>query len=220
KDGSILNLSFVSIDDGYRFSFDATPDYSASTASQNYNISARDLYDNQITSGFTIFTDINAATIDDPEIKENEQPVNISGIVTGSHDITFSYRDLGPYESGIDEIDISLSFLGPDSSSFVNQIIEDFEINVVSNLTVTTINWITEYNTATAVPEGQYKWTLVILDNVGHETTLEFIYILEYEKPSLIDTLINVGTTLLLSIGVFGGLAVIIAYAYEKIRYE
>jgi hypothetical protein len=224
KDGSILNLSVVSIDDGYRFSFDATPDYNSSSASQNYNITARDLYDNQITSGFTIFTDVNAAEINNPEIKHSEEsnytinPINYN--VTGSHDVIFTYSDTGLYENGIDNIELRLSYLAPESASFVEVSYEDYNISLDSNLARTTINWITEYATDTEVLEGQYKWTLIVTDNVGHESTLEFVYTIEYIKPTLIDTLISVGTTLLLSIGVFGGLAVIVAYAYEKIRYE
>ncbi|MHA2101752.1 MAG: hypothetical protein ACW99A_24150 [Candidatus Kariarchaeaceae archaeon] len=96
----------------------------------------------------------------------------------------------------------------------------DYNITFNSNSTFTTVAWFTELGTSTEVPEGQYKWTLVITDEVGHSITEEYTYTIRYNRPSLIDQIIDIGTTFLLALAVFGILGVVVAYVYERIRYE
>jgi hypothetical protein len=91
KDSNLLNYSFISIINGYRFTLETTPDYNANSSSQSYNIIARDTYGNLNTSSFTIFTDVNDPTFGDFEIKEIEESIfsinpsnfNASGILIG-----------------------------------------------------------------------------------------------------------------------------------------
>ena len=226
-EGNPIAFTANPISFGYEILASASPNITSFSEVQGYFISVSDSYDNVNSTTFLIFTDISSPRITSTQIKGESDDIfaniPLDYVTQEPHTLIIEYDDdSGTINSGINNAntEISLSF-SKDGISFSNvNFANDDKYNIdITTASSTTIYWETSLGSK-EVPEGVYKWSITIFDNVGHESTKEITYTITYDRPSLIDQIISLGTTLALSLGVFGALGIGVAYIYERIRYE
>ncbi|MFW9927859.1 MAG: hypothetical protein ACFFD1_00540 [Candidatus Thorarchaeota archaeon] len=226
ENGQQLSPSQTPITNGFRYSIDVTPTFNSQNETQRFSLLVQDYYFNSNSSFLDIKVDVKAPQITGYLAKDSTDTDYINNptdfVATSSHDILISYSD-PVISSGISDVTYTLSY-SSDGSSYNNinylDNTDKYQISFNHNSTQAHIIWNTTLGTNSEVPEGFYKWTVVVYDGVNHASTLEITYQIRYQRPSLLDQLISLGTTLVLSLAVFGTVGIIVAFIYEKVRYE